>query len=970
MEPASVDEEAKEAKPLPKTVEKRLSFRQRMSFRANFTQGWSERVSGVIVARPRAILACMFAVAVLVVVGLAGVGVEVSVQTQYDWNVEDSVATIRRDMVEAADDDVDDARLTERSDPTYWWNFYYTTKSFAGKRTCDAPRGLFTPENVREICETEQLLLRRNYDKYCLLAPGAGDGAGECAPLRQSLAGFFYSADVTELAGGDCPLLSEADVDAVAARMYADRDAYGIFLDSGPWDGAGYACRARSFYAFATPLPGEDAIGALGDSQFDDISEDAVKAGDDLLDRFDMKESFMRSAYYKDARAGDPKMSVLWFSNFVLYEEWNFLVFSDLAFAVFSVIFVWIWIRVHVGSTVVATISMAQIVFSMPLSLFVYRVFLQITYFSPMQILAIFVILGIGADDVFVYSDAWHQSRAECPPRDGEGEGDVLRRRVAFAYARALQAIFNTSFTTAFAFLATSISPIMPLHTFGVFAAIAILMNYGLVMTVTPAVWVLCDRAGPGRCGAARARMASCCSRRCEARKDGRSLSTRFVEAYLRVVSRRRVALGLVAAMLCGGCALSVAASRLRPPNAQEEWLPPDHMFSRVLDLTEDGSFDAQRAQRYPTVSLLWGLDHLSRPKFVRYEPEKHRGDVHYSAPIRLHETAAQQQVLYACDQLRTSDGGALTRPGSTVCFLEEFQAWHAATYDGATTYDLGAETFDARLSIFRETTAPTNEVNVVASWKELIGFVDGELRFVRVDAKLSVIEEGAMDKKKRRLGQFNDLVDRVERAGGAEFLGDDLFHSSEAWVWYKTQTALVKGLLLGLSLAFPVAFAVLVLATQNVILATFAIASIGFIVSSVLGACYAMGWHLGVKESIAGVIVIGLAVDYTIHLGHMYDHARALGTRDREAKFEYAMRTMGETVVAGAITTAGSCSFLLACQLTFFTSMAELIVLTIALSLAWALLFFMPLLRVAGPEDDRGNVYAIFRACKDACHL
>ncbi|KAH8086248.1 hypothetical protein JL720_7453 [Aureococcus anophagefferens] len=137
------------------------------------------------------------------------------------------------------------------------------------------------------------------------------------------------------------------------------------------------------------------------------------------------------------------------------------------------------------------------------------------------------------------------------------------------------------------------------------------------------------------------------------------------------------------------------------------------------------------------------------------------------------------------------------------------------------------------------------------------------------------------MDKKKRRLGQFNDLVDRVERA--ARSFGDDLFHSSEAWVWYKTQTAL------------------------NVILATFAIASIGFIVSSVLGACYAMGWHLGVKESIAGVIVIGLAVDYTIHLGHMYDHARALGTRDREAKFEYAMRTMGETVVAGAITTAGS---------------------------------------------------------------
>ncbi|KAH8085131.1 hypothetical protein JL720_7857 [Aureococcus anophagefferens] len=641
-------------------------------------------------------------------------------RSPWSWNVEDSVATIRRDMVEAADDDVDDARLTERSDPTYWWNFYYTTKSFAGKRTCDAPRGLFTPENVREICETEQLLLRRNYDKYCLLAPGAGDGAGSARPAAVAR-GLLLLRRRHGARGRRLPLLSEADV-APSPRMYADR-ARGIFLDSGPWDGAGYACRARSFYAFATPLPGEDAIGALGDSQFDDISEDA--------------------------------MSVLWFSNFVLYEEWNFLVFSDLAFAVFSVIFVWIWIRVHVGSTVVATISMAQIVFSMPLSLFVYRVFLQITYFSPMQILAIFVILGIGADDVFVYSDVAPVARSA--RRATARARRRARRRVAFAYARALQAIFNTS----------------PLHTFGVFAAIAILMNYGLVMTVAPAVWVLCDRAGPGRCGAARARMASCCSRRCEARKDGRSLSTRFVEAYLRVVSRRRVALGLVAAMLCGGCALSVAASRLRPPNAQEEWLPPDHMFSRVLDLTEDGA-DAQRAQRYPTVSLLWGLDHLSRPKFVRYEPEKHRGDVHYSAPIRLHETAAQQQVLYACDQLRVRrrrSRGRAAPCASSRSFRPGTR--RPTTAPRPTT---SAETFDARLSIFREATAPANEVNVVASWKELIGFVDGELRFVRVDAKLG--HRGGPWTRRSAASASSTTSWTGSNGRRREFLGDDLFHS------------------------------------------------------------------------------------------------------------------------------------------------------------------------------------------------
>ena len=86
-----------------------------------------------------------------------------------------------------------------------------------------------------------------------------------------------------------------------------------------------------------------------------------------------------------------------------------------------------------------------------------------------MQILVVFIILGIGADDVFVYSDAWLQS-AEDVPRDlGEARSAHLERRVAYAYARALEAIFNTSFTTAVAFFATATSKIMPISTFGIF---------------------------------------------------------------------------------------------------------------------------------------------------------------------------------------------------------------------------------------------------------------------------------------------------------------------------------------------------------------------------------------------------------------------------------------------------------------------------------------------------------------------
>ena len=117
--------------------------------------------------------------------------------------------------------------------------------------------------------------------------------------------------------------------------------------------------------------------------------------------------------------------------------------------------------------------------------------------------------------------------------------------------------------------------------------------------------------------------------------------------------------------------------------------------------------------------------------------------------------------------------------------------------------------------------------------------------------------------------------------------------------------------------------------------------------------------------RSVAGVIVIGLAVDYTIHLGHMYDHARFHARLDtRDERTAYALRKMGRTVFAGAVTTAGAASLMFACQLTFFVQMACLIVFTIALSITLALGLYVPLLHVIGPEREQGNLWYLWRRC------
>ena len=63
-------------------------------------------------------------------------------------------------------------------------------------------------------------------------------------------------------------------------------------------------------------------------------------------------------------------------------------------------------------------------------------------------------------------------------------------------------------------------------------------------------------------------------------------------------------------------------------------------------------------------------------------------------------------------------------------------------------------------------------------------------------------------------------------------------------------------------------------------------------------------GWELGISESIAAVIVIGFAVDFTVHLAHMYVDSEA---PTRGQKMAHSAAKMGLTVVMGGITTMGA---------------------------------------------------------------
>jgi hypothetical protein len=190
--------------------------------------------------------------------------------------------------------------------------------------------------------------------------------------------------------------------------------------------------------------------------------------------------------------------------------------------------------------------------------------------------------------------------------------------------------VFNTSFTTAAAFFATAVSPIMPIATFGIFSAVVILVNFVFVLTLTPAALMvneLSQSKGCTPCGCCCAEGCCCCAATCNRLLGGSSSSsssssssgqrqqqqqqqqqeegvevevvdvaveeegffrTKLLPAYfdfMQSKARAGVVVGLLTVYMGLGCWW---ASQLEPPLATEDWLPAQHGLTKAFDLNDE----------------------------------------------------------------------------------------------------------------------------------------------------------------------------------------------------------------------------------------------------------------------------------------------------------------------------------------------------------------------------------------------
>jgi len=110
--------------------------------------------------------------------------------------------------------------------------------------------------------------------------------------------------------------------------------------------------------------------------------------------------------------------------------------------SIFSFGFVFCYMVFHTRSVFLTLMGLGHVLISFPATWCIYYLVFQIQYMGFLNFIALFVIMGIGADDIFVFVDAWKQSKLQKDPTiSGSIEG-----RLEWTYRRAAGAMLVTRY--------------------------------------------------------------------------------------------------------------------------------------------------------------------------------------------------------------------------------------------------------------------------------------------------------------------------------------------------------------------------------------------------------------------------------------------------------------------------------------------------------------------------------------------
>ena len=729
-------------------------------------------------------------------------------------------------------------------------------------------------------------------------------------------------------------------------------------VDSAFAPGNPVAAAVRTEFWFGVPLAGYATVNNDPDGQSKDLSKY-------LYDTY--------SEWLLDNQINNPEVEYIFNGHGLLSRYLDEILAQDALFAVMSMLFVLIYISFMTNSWFLSVMGIGQIMMSFGPAYFIYYLVFSQRFFGVFNMLSIFIILGIGADDIFVFLDTWDSTSYKFK---------TPWKRMAHTWRHAGKAMLITSLTTMISFMSNANSSFPAIQTFGIFAAMLVVVNYGAVMIYYPSVvfiydhylkdWKFCFGL-PARAGEAFHKGIDLASMQLSKddlvphEEDKETFTIKepgegainhwFRHGYGDCVISAKIFILFAFAGLIG--AMASQAARLEPDPEPVKILPSSNNYQKFLDKKPDyfargGSVNAIE------IVLAWGFDiddPIDRSGTLSTDVED-RGVPKYDPNFSL--AKASRCIYSICEnaQLKSDvlkTGGYPDYP--IDCFLFDFKKWIVTNHGDATWLEITGPTANETKYIDLLTQWGADP-DILSKWKQFIyaekpeGASVAELRFVLAELKLTVTATIDTDEGETLWKRWEAFMVQQYQTSPCLEVKDVSKGFQSSFHFIFVRKILVEEALEGIMLSLVLAFVILIFATTNVLIAFYATLTILCIVISTVGAVVLLGWKLGVLESIGLVMVPGLSVDFVAHLAEGYVES---SETNRIGRVRDMLGRVAISVVSGAISTLGASVFLFLPTIVFFNKFGIMMFMTIGFSLFWSLVFFPALL--ASPLGPNGNV-------------
>ena len=637
------------------------------------------------------------------------------------------------------------------------------------------------------------------------------------------------------------------------------------------------------------------------------------------------------------------KLASFWFRSYK-FDLFQIKLLTEVIFPALAMIIVFLIMWFFLGSFILTFTGLFCIIYAIGLSYFLYTMVFKIDFFPFLNVTTLVFLVGIGADDAFVYYDIWRQTLAANPC------ANIMQLTLKTLRYAALSMLV-TSLTTASAFFAEVSSSITGIRLFGLFAGTSILTNYLLMITYFPAVvalhekWVLkykdghsslevvpdescdLDEVQSPKTGAPIAQNMSernimksvvnspvkqnegsiCflqvidfpCSLLISATSFFKTAGSKVFEDWLpkAVIKLRYVWIALLACLTVGFLCVNFVKPGLQLPNTSDfQVFSSSHPLENYyLNYKSYFRFTSSQQSGGMWLELFWGIkledngNHLNPDDYGTLQLDESFDKSNLFSP------AGQKFLRYLCQSIKKQPF-FITFPSGDTCPIEAFikacTSPKTACCGVNASFPFPADTAEGCLRTALSTLNSTGVRLLFDQQGKVIGF---HLQIITVQSFTTSFT--VMDDFWKKVTDWFD-EEMAKAPTGLE----------NGWVgcwnldFYALQMGLSEGTYSSLGISVAVSFGVMLLTTLNILISIYAIITIIGIISITIGCLVLAGWQLNILESIVVSVAVGLSIDFTMHYGVAY--RLAPDKSQRNSRVRYSLKHIGSAITMAALTT------------------------------------------------------------------